>query len=104
MTAELVSYDGAYPNLCYGTMIATINGRKVSFGYTYKENLLEENYPPFWHSTGGLAPDYSCAIGGDWAMDTAYKEDYPDDVWESLPSLISQMNEKINKPCCGGCI
>lgn len=107
MKIKFISYDGAYPNLCSGTLVISVNNKKYRFGI--EKNLL----PIFWVSTGGIAhsDDYSdmWAIGGDWALDM--DEDdlkvYPEEIRniEIFKKMIELMNENIKEtPCCGGCI
>lgn len=104
MKVKFISYDGAYPNLCSGTLVMAINNKKYRFGL--KENLL----PSFWTSTGGIAhsDDYSdmWAIGGDWALyiDEDDLKDYPEEIRdiEIFKKMVELMNDNIlEKPCCG---
>jgi hypothetical protein len=97
MKIKFVSYDGAYPNLCGGTLVMVINNKKYKFGE--EKNLL----PSFWTSTGGIAHS------GDWALYINKNDlkDYPEEIRdiEIFEKMIDLMNEKIEeKPCCSGCI
>lgn len=112
MKVKFVSYDGAYPNLCSGTLVMAINIKKCQY-IEYKFGVEKNSLPIFWTSTGGIAhsDDYSdmWAIGGDWALDIDENnlKDYPEEIRdiEIFKKMVELMNDNIvEKPCCGGCI
>lgn len=47
MDTNFISYDGAFPVLCFGTLVAALDGKKVAFGGTGTAD-----YPAFWTSGG----------------------------------------------------
>ena len=106
---KFVSYDGEYPNLCSGTLMVEINGKKTSFGWTNPRWLNEKkaDYPRFWCSGGstGFSDDYadSYVVKGPWEM-LAQEKDYPPEIWKLLPEILDLMNENVREGCCGGCL
>ena len=110
---EFVSYNGAYPNLCYGKLVVKIDGKEVSFGKINKfwswekaEDLAD--YPRFWCSGGSINikmdyySDYNIEHG-DWEM-IGSEKDYPSEIWKLLPDILRVMNENVECGCCGGCL
>lgn len=98
---KFVSYDGKYPNLCSGTLVVEIDGKKTSFGWT------NSDYPIFWCSGGstGFSDDYadSYVFNGPWEM-LAQEKDYPPEIWKLLSDILELMNANIREGCCGGCL
>lgn len=86
-----IKYDGRYPNLCSGQLIAVIDGKEWIF-------------PQYCLSSGGSVSfdnEWNEKVThGKWAI-TEYPFDFPDE----LKSLIEQaVNEEIDQGCCGGCV
>lgn len=87
-----ISYDGAWPNLCSGRLIVTIDNITWDFG----QYVL---------SSGGRVcfdDDWSNAHieEGPWGVN-----EWPDDFPENLKALvIDAINSEITHGCCGGCI
>lgn len=86
-----VSYDGVYPNLCSGTLVLFVLGKKVTF------------------------PDYCLASGGGVSFDEKWNEDvwqgpwditdWPDSFPEALKAeAVRVVNENMRWGCCGGCV
>jgi len=86
-----VSYDGAWPNLCSGTLILFVLGKEVVF----PDHCLE--------SGGGVSfdEDWNEEVwSGEWSI-----RDWPEDFPESLKAeAIRIVNENISHGCCGGCV
>lgn len=86
---EFVSYNGAYPNLCSGTLVLRINGiertleRCLSSGgsVTFDENWLET------------------VTQGEWSV-----YNLPDDLEPMREEIEECINENIPYGCCGGCV
>ena len=87
-TVEFVSYDGAFPNLCSGTLVLKINGEKkefpsgclVSGGNTwFDENWVEH------------------IEHGKWTVNV------PKDLERFKQAIEDCVNENIPHGCCGGC-
>lgn len=86
---RFVSYDGAYPNLCRGTLVLEINGKPRIFdmGALY--------------STGGIWYDDECmwhTRQGKWQVDV------PPDLAKYQREIEDCVNENVPHGCCGGCI
>lgn len=104
---KFVSYSGAYPNLCRGTLVLNIDGENVTFGYpfayitAYKDET--ESYPPFWMSGGTCICNSTEEVveGGPWELSI---EDVPTKYIEISNDLIKVFNENVPWGCCGGCI
>ena len=109
---KFISYDGAYPNLCSGTLVVEIDGKKVSFGQRFlwesdkKAGKTPADYPRFWTSGGGVSfdEDWSENVSvGDWEL-MFDEKDYPPEIAAAMPELIKVFNENVPEGCCGGCV
>lgn len=100
MNIEFVSYDGAFPNLCSGTLTLKIDKIPYVFG-------RDERYSTFW-SSGGRA---GVGFGGDEYLERGAWEFY---IWDRAKfpeflvghesELMEVFNANIPYGCCGGCI
>jgi hypothetical protein len=82
----VIDYDGSYPNLCSGTLIVYIDGKRWDF-------------PDYClRSGGGLNEDYDPYIG-DWSL-SAFPEGFPEILKEEV---VEAINSEIPYGCCGGC-
>jgi hypothetical protein len=88
---KFVSYDGAFPNLCSGTLILNVDGKNITF------------------------PDYCLSSGGNVSFDDEMNEEVTEGEWsiskfpESFPFELRQeatdiVNENVEYGCCGGCV
>lgn len=81
-----IIYDGEYPNLCSGTLVVVIEGRRWEF----PNHSLR--------SAGGFEDDYS-----------TYQEPWEISEWpQGFPEkfkkvTLRRINEEIDWGCCGGC-
>lgn len=109
---KFVSYDGAYPNLCSGTLVVEIDGKKVSFGKQFLWSWEKEagvkpaDYGQFWCSGGGVSfdDDWSEIVDrGEWELSFDEK-DFPKEIVAIMPELIKVFNENVPEGCCGGCV
>ena len=109
---KFISYDGAYPNLCSGTLVVEIDGERISFGPQFlwesekKAGAQPANYPKFWASGGSVSFDdgwNECVLPGEWQLDFDEK-DYPAGIAALMPELIKTFNENVPEGCCGGCV
>lgn len=112
MDIEFVSYDGEYPNLCSGTLTVKIDGVKTTFGAQRlwesekKAGKVPAMYPKFWTSGGSVSfdEDWSENVSwGDWEL-MFDRKDYPAEIADAMPELISVFNENVPPGCCGGCV
>ena len=86
-----IEYDGAYPNLCSGKLIATIDGKRWEF-------------PDYCMSPGGSVwfDDDWCehVEQGPWSI-----SDWPQGFPEELKGeLVDAVNENVTWGNCGGCV
>lgn len=85
-----IEYDGAYPNLCSGNLVVTIDDKRYGFGnclcsggsVTFDEDWQE-------HVTQGP-----------WSINE-WPGDFPEELKESV---LEAINEEIPHGCCGGCV
>ena len=88
---EFVSYDGAYPNLCAGTLVLRLDGEEWKF------------------------PPHALESGGSVWFDDSWEEHIEDGGWsiEKWPSewpddakrdAVDCVNENVPHGCCGGCV
>ncbi len=83
---EFVSYDGDYPNLCYGTLVLRIDGAEIAL-------------PPGALSPGGLiTEDYTTELGP-WSFNA-------DKLPPGFPETeaLDVVNANVPWGRCGGCI
>jgi len=88
---KFISYDGSYPNLCSGTLIMELDGKKIKF-------------PDYCLSSGGgvsFTEDWDEIVTqGSWGI-SEFPKDFPKDLKFLAESLV---NENIDSGCCGGCV
>jgi hypothetical protein len=88
---KFISYDGEYPNLCNGTLVMELDGKKIKF-------------PPFCLRSGGSVTfdnDWNEIVSqGSWSI-----RNFPDNFPEELKNEAEELvNENIPEGCCGGCV
>jgi hypothetical protein len=86
---EFVSYNGAWPNLCSGTLVLRIDGEDVTF-------------PKYCMRTGGRVwfdKHYNGYVEhGKWSVDIPEK-------YANLKDEIEYcVNKNVRQGCCGGCL
>lgn len=86
---EFVSYDGAYPSLCAGTLVLKINGVERTFQHCL--------------GSGGRVSfdeDWNAIVTeGSWSI-----YDLPDDLEPMREEIEDCINANIPYGCCGGCV
>jgi hypothetical protein len=86
-----VSYDGAYPNLCSGTLVLRVDGEDVTF-------------PDYCLSSGGgvsFDADWNEHVSsGPWSIKEWPKE-FPEELKEEAERVV---NDNVGHGCCGGCV
>jgi len=87
----LIEYDGGFPNLCSGTLVVTIDGKRWEF-------------PSYCMSSGGgvwFDGDWMEHIeSGPWSI-SEWPKDFPENLKEAVEK---EVNYKIPWGCCGGCV
>ena len=91
MVLTFVSYSGAFPNLCSGTLVLAIDGVPIEFPYC-----------SLW--TGGSAHigknGEEFVSKGKWCL-RKWPENFPKELKKEATELV---NKNVHKGCCGGCI
>ena len=89
---EFVSYDGAWPNLCSGTLIIKVDGKTYSFKYAMISG---------GHICGGPHTDWDMwSEQGPWELNL---EEHPE-LEQYKEEITRVVNENVPQGCCGGCI
>lgn len=85
---EFVSYDGAYPCLCAGTLVIKVNGKE----YSLQHCLI---------SGGCINWKTEEVKKKQWEIDL---EELPEELKEYASAIKETVNANIPYGCCGGCI
>lgn len=88
---KFISYDGAWPNLCRGTLTVEKDGKQYSM-YGVLVSGGSVSFDNDWEE---------CIEEGDWSIDRDALVPELQDDWRELESLV---NDEIPHGCCGGCI
>lgn len=102
---EFVSYDGAYPNLCSGTLVLKINGVEAKFHYSFDNNKDKGEYSEFWSSGGVVSFDENWmeeVTQGPWRFSPSGS--FPEELKAIGDELIAVFNDHVPYGCCGGCV
>jgi hypothetical protein len=85
-----ISYDGAYPGLCFGRLKVTV-GEKV---WKFPENCL--------HTEGycDVAEGKEEVVQGRWKI-VKWPRKFPEALKEAVEKKV---NDEVPWRCCGGCI
>lgn len=86
---EFVSYDGAYPNLCSGTLVLKINGEERELSHCLSSGG-SVSFNEDWNE---------CVTSGAWSV-----YDLPEDLQPYRSEIEECVNENIPYGCCGGCV
>jgi hypothetical protein len=88
---EFVSYNGAYPNLCAGTLVLRADG-------------VEYTFPHYCMASGGgvwFDKDWSEHVdSGPW-MINKFPDNFPKEL---IQEAIDVVNDNVPYGCCGGCV
>lgn len=89
-----IKYDGSYPALCCGTLIANCDGVEYNFG---SHVLVSGGYCSFTNNFN------DCIVAhGKWELDEdRIPADFPKD---RINELMEAINSTIPFGCCGGCL
>jgi hypothetical protein len=85
---KFISYDGEYPNLCSGTLVLEVDGKKWELSHAL--------------CSGGNAwfdKDRNSILAyGPWSVDL------PEDLEPYQKEIEQLVNDKVPHGCCGGCL
>ena len=89
MEVKFVSYDGAWPGLCFGTLVVEVDGVR--------------------YEIEGLNSGGSVSFDADWQEEVTSGpwgvSNWPDDFPEEAKSRVVQLvNDNVPEGCCGGCV
>ena len=90
---KFISYDGKFPNMCSGTLILSIDGKKVTFGKN------GEN-PHFWYS-GVIFENPNDYRKGTWQVNESF---IPNEYLCYKKELKEIVRKYLPQGCCGGCL
>ena len=86
-----IEYDGAYPNLCRGSLVVTVDSVRWQF-------------PQYCMSSGGsvgFTEDWrGYTTEGKWSI-TEWPALFPKQMKQAV---VDKVNEIIERGCCGGCL
>lgn len=88
---KFISYDGRYPNLCSGTLVVEMNGKR----YEMKDVLVSGGR--VWFDS-----DWDEHVEeGPWMTDY---DRLPEELKEHIDYLEYLVNKNVPHGCCGGCV
>lgn len=117
-TVKFISYDGEFPNLCHGVLVAEINEQLYSLAICsndYKSRAcIRENQNIikligcYFCSGGFVDIDNGDIVAGEWSLDlddarTLSGVKFPL-IKEYITELTDVFNANVKQGCCGGCI
>lgn len=85
---KFVSYNGKYPNLCSGTLVLEVDGKKRELSHALCSGgsvSFDEN----WNAS---------VTYGSWSVDL------PEDLEPYRQEIEELVNSEVPLGCCGGCI
>lgn len=84
---KFISYDGAYPCLCHGTLTLEING------------VIRQDFALTSGGSCGFDENWDeCVESGPWIVHV------PDDLAQYAAQITKVVNDNVPWGCCGGCI
>lgn len=88
---KFISYDGKYPNLCRGTLVIEVNGKRYELKYVIQSGG-QVTFDEDWSAD---------IVSGEWYIDS---DDLPDELKPYREEIEEVVNDNIPYGCCGGCI
>ena len=88
---KFISYDGRYPNLCRGTLVIEVNGKRYELKYVIQSGG-QVTFDEDWSAD---------IVSGEWYIDS---DDLPDELKPYREEIEEVVNDNIPYGCCGGCI
>ena len=89
---QFVSYDGAYPNLCSGTLVLSVDGENISADFC----LMSEG------EAGVILGGEERIIKGPWRVKFWRFEKVL--TFPEMARITELVNQNVEWGCCGGCI
>ena len=88
---KFISYDGRYPNLCRGTLVIEVNGKRYELKYVIQSGG-QVTFDEDWSAD---------IVSGEWYINS---DDLPDELKPYREEIEEVVNDNIPYGCCGGCI
>jgi hypothetical protein len=88
---KFISYDGAYPNLCSGTLVLAIEGKEYKFPRSCLSSGGSVSFTDDWEEI---------VTSGPWEI-TDFPVDFPE---YAKKEAVAVVNQNIEYGCCGGCV
>lgn len=89
---EFVSYDGAFPNLCNGTLVIRVDGKEYSLEPYVLESGGSVSFDDEWNEE---------VTQGPWKVDSDY---LPEELKPFKAEITELVNDNVEFGCCGGCV
>jgi hypothetical protein len=87
-----IEYSGAFPNLCSGHLVVTVDGQEWDFG----EHCLSSGGTVWFDDSGNEHVET-----GEWSV-TKWPAGFP--VALVMERVTVAINDQIPHGCCGGCV
>lgn len=87
---KFISYDGDFPNLCRGTLIMELDGKKITFSEFCLSSGGNVSFDAEWNEK---------VTQGNWKI-SKFPIGFPEELRDRAVELV---NENIRLGCCGGC-
>lgn len=85
---KFISYDGKYPNLCSGTLVLEVDGKKRELPYALCSG-----------GSAGVDENLNAFVTyGSWSVDL------PEDLEPYRKEIEELVNSEVPQGCCGGCV
>lgn len=88
---KFISYDGAYPNLCSGTLIMKLDGKDIEFPDNCLLSGGNVSFDDEWNEE---------VTQGEWSI-YEFPKGFPKELEDEATDIV---NENIEQGCCGGCV
>lgn len=87
---KFVSYNGKYPNLCSGTLVLEVDGKKRELSHVLCSGGSVGCFDGNWNN--------AYVTEGSWSVDL------PEDLEPYRKEIEELVNSEVPQGCCGGCI
>jgi hypothetical protein len=86
---EFVSYNGAYPNLCSGALVLSVDGVQMD-GFRLSSGG-SVSFDDDWNENVSRGP---------WSI-SDFPDGFPEDIKSEAEAVV---NAHVDCGCCGGCV